>query len=201
MTANPSDAAPASEVLCALVAEALLKKGFKLVTAESCTGGMIAAACTDLAGSSAWFERGFVTYSNDAKTELLGVEERVLRRAGAVCGPVAKAMAEGRWRIPMPRWRWRSQAWLAQVAAALPSRWARSGSALPCPGRSSQKNAILRATALPYGRPQCTTHSTACWPCSAKLEPSLSQAMMRPARAGLACKPATMSADTVRGNS
>ncbi len=77
------------------MAEALLKKGFKLVTAESCTGGMIAAACTDLAGSSAWFERGFVTYSNDAKTELLGVEERVLRRAGAVCGPVAQAMAEG----------------------------------------------------------------------------------------------------------
>ena len=87
MTANPTDAAP--------VTEALLKKGFKLVTAESCTGGMIAAACTDLAGSSAWFERGFVTYSNDAKTELLGVEERVLRRAGAVCGPVAQAMAEG----------------------------------------------------------------------------------------------------------
>ena len=95
MTANPSDAAPVTEVLCALLAEALLKKGFKLVTAESCTGGMIAAACTDLAGSSAWFERGFVTYSNDAKTELLGVEERVLRRAGAVCGPVAQAMAEG----------------------------------------------------------------------------------------------------------
>lgn len=95
MTANPTDAAPVTEAMCALVAEALLKKGFKLVTAESCTGGMIAAACTDLAGSSAWFERGFVTYSNDAKTELLGVEERVLRRAGAVCGPVAQAMAEG----------------------------------------------------------------------------------------------------------
>ncbi len=95
MTANPTDAAPVTEALCALLAEALLKKGFKLVTAESCTGGMIAAACTDLAGSSAWFERGFVTYSNDAKTELLGVEERVLRRAGAVCGPVAQAMAEG----------------------------------------------------------------------------------------------------------
>ena len=95
MTANPTDAAPVTEALCALVAQALLKKGFKLVTAESCTGGMIAAACTDLAGSSAWFERGFVTYSNDAKTELLGVEERVLRRAGAVCGPVAKAMVEG----------------------------------------------------------------------------------------------------------
>jgi nicotinamide-nucleotide amidase len=77
------------------VADLLLKKQLHLVTAESCTGGLIAAACTDLAGSSAWFERGFVTYSNAAKTELLGVPERVLRRAGAVCGPVAQAMAEG----------------------------------------------------------------------------------------------------------
>jgi nicotinamide-nucleotide amidase len=77
------------------VADLLLKKQLRLVTAESCTGGLIAAACTDLAGSSAWFERGFVTYSNAAKTELLGVPERVLRRAGAVCGPVAQAMAVG----------------------------------------------------------------------------------------------------------
>ena len=80
---------------CGLLADLLLKKQLRLVTAESCTGGLIAAACTDLAGSSAWFERGFVTYSNAAKTELLGVSERVLRRAGAVCGPVAQAMAEG----------------------------------------------------------------------------------------------------------
>lgn len=85
----------AIEYLCGLVADLLLKKQLRLVTAESCTGGLIAAACTDLAGSSAWFERGFVTYSNAAKTELLGVSERVLRRAGAVCGPVAQAMAEG----------------------------------------------------------------------------------------------------------
>ena len=83
------------EYSCRLVADLLLKKQLRLVTAESCTGGLIAAACTDLAGSSAWFERGFVTYSNAAKTELLGVSERVLRRAGAVCGPVAQAMAEG----------------------------------------------------------------------------------------------------------
>lgn len=81
--------------LCALVADLLQKKELKLVTAESCTGGMISAACTDLAGSSAWFERGFVTYSNDAKTELLGVEARLLRRAGAVCEGVARAMVEG----------------------------------------------------------------------------------------------------------
>ncbi|MEI8158522.1 MAG: CinA family protein [Burkholderiales bacterium] len=77
------------------LAELLISKQWRLVTAESCTGGMISAACTDLAGSSAWFERGFVTYSNDAKMELLGVEERILRRAGAVCQGVAKAMALG----------------------------------------------------------------------------------------------------------
>ena len=81
--------------LCARLADLLLQKELKLVTAESCTGGLIAAACTDLAGSSAWFERGFVTYSNEAKTELLGVEERLLRRAGAVCEGVARAMVLG----------------------------------------------------------------------------------------------------------
>lgn len=80
---------------CGLVAHLMLQRGWLLCTAESCTGGLIAAACTDRAGSSAWFERGFVTYSNQAKTELLDVPERVLRRAGAVCGPVARAMAEG----------------------------------------------------------------------------------------------------------
>ena len=73
----------------------LLDKKLQLATAESCTGGLIAAACTDLAGSSAWFERGFVTYSNDAKMELLGVDERLLRRAGAVCEGVARAMVTG----------------------------------------------------------------------------------------------------------
>jgi nicotinamide-nucleotide amidase len=77
------------------LARLLLKKNLKLVTAESCTGGLIAAACTDLAGSSAWFERGFVTYSNDAKTELLGVEERRLKRTGAVSESVARAMVTG----------------------------------------------------------------------------------------------------------
>lgn len=84
-----------SPPLAAALADLLLKKELKLVTAESCTGGLIASACTDLAGSSAWFERGFVTYSNDAKTELLGVDERILRRAGAVCEGVARAMVLG----------------------------------------------------------------------------------------------------------
>ena len=94
MTQAPSPQ-PSTHDLSRRLAELLLQQQLKLVTAESCTGGMIAAACTDLAGSSAWFERGFVTYSNEAKHELLGVEERILRRAGAVCEGVARAMAEG----------------------------------------------------------------------------------------------------------
>ena len=81
--------------LCGLVAYLMLKHGLKLATAESCTGGLIAAACTDLAGSSAWFERGFVTYSNAAKTELLGVDAGLIEREGAVSEAVARAMALG----------------------------------------------------------------------------------------------------------
>lgn len=78
-----------------LVADFLLKKGFKLVTAESCTGGGVAAACTDLAGSSDWFERGLVAYSNAAKTELLGVDAALIEVHGAVSEAVAQAMAQG----------------------------------------------------------------------------------------------------------
>ena len=78
-----------------LLADLLLKKGLFLATAESCTGGLIAAACTDLAGSSAWFERGFVTYSNAAKTGMLGVDAALIAQHGAVSEPVARAMAFG----------------------------------------------------------------------------------------------------------
>jgi len=67
----------------------------KIAVAESCTGGMLAAALTDLPGSSAVFERGFVTYSNAAKVELLGVSADTLARHGAVSEPVAKDMARG----------------------------------------------------------------------------------------------------------
>ena len=66
-----------------------------LATAESCTGGLIAGALTEIPGSSDVVERGFVTYSNEAKTELLGVEPSVIRDYGAVSEPVARAMAEG----------------------------------------------------------------------------------------------------------
>ena len=77
------------------LADLLLDQGWKLATAESCTGGMIAAACTDLAGSSNWFERGFVTYSNEAKSELLGVDPELIAAQGAVSEVVARAMAFG----------------------------------------------------------------------------------------------------------
>ena len=81
--------------LCRLVADLMLKKQSFLAAAESCTGGLIAAACTDLAGSSQWFDRGFVTYSNAAKTEMLGVDAALISQFGAVSEPVAAAMAQG----------------------------------------------------------------------------------------------------------
>lgn len=77
------------------VAVRLTGRGWALAAAESCTGGWIAKCCTDRAGSSAWFERGFVTYSDRAKQDLLGVEAGVLQREGAVSGAVARQMAEG----------------------------------------------------------------------------------------------------------
>ncbi len=85
----------ARQSLCRLVADLMLKKQFFLATAESCTGGLIAAACTDLAGSSQWFDRGFVTYSNAAKTDMLGVDAALITQFGAVSEPVAAAMAQG----------------------------------------------------------------------------------------------------------
>ena len=83
------------EALVAQLAELLIARKLMMATAESCTGGLIAGACTDLAGSSAWFERGFVTYSNEAKAELLGVDAALIAAHGAVSEPVARAMAEG----------------------------------------------------------------------------------------------------------
>ena len=85
----------AYQVQAAAVLQACEKAGLKLATAESCTGGMIAAALTDIAGSSSVVERGFVTYSNEAKTELLGVPADLIRRLGAVSAEVAASMAEG----------------------------------------------------------------------------------------------------------
>ena len=73
----------------------LKSRHWTMCSAESCTGGLIAAACTSVAGSSDWFERGVVTYSNAAKTELLGVPAALIERHGAVSAEVACAMADG----------------------------------------------------------------------------------------------------------
>lgn len=81
--------------LVLVLARELKSRGWKMATAESCTGGLIAGACTDASGSSDWFERGFVTYSNAAKTELLGVPAELIEAHGAVSEPVARAMAVG----------------------------------------------------------------------------------------------------------
>jgi nicotinamide-nucleotide amidase len=77
------------------VADGLLEAGLMLATAESCTGGWVAKVLTDIAGSSEWFDRGFVTYSNTAKQEMLGVREQTLSEQGAVSEAVVKEMVVG----------------------------------------------------------------------------------------------------------
>ena len=88
------DLAPLVPLVLELAA-ALRARGWRMATAESCTGGLVAAACTALAGSSDWFERGFVTYSNAAKVESLGVDAALIEAHGAVSAEVARAMAAG----------------------------------------------------------------------------------------------------------
>lgn len=79
----------------AAIAQGMLANGLWLATAESCTGGLIAAACTALPGSSRWFERGFVTYSNEAKQQMLGVPAGIIEQFGAVSSETVMAMAFG----------------------------------------------------------------------------------------------------------
>lgn len=106
---------PRLEALAATLGDALRRRGHWLGTAESCTGGLIAAACTSVAGSSEWFERGFVTYSNAAKTSLLGVPAPLIATQGAVSRPVVEAMARG-------------------VLAAAPVQWAVAVTGIAGPG-------------------------------------------------------------------
>ena len=97
MPAHPEDFSEPQELhaIVQQLAQALTERGWMMATAESCTGGMIAAACTDLPGSSRWFDRGFVTYSNAAKTEMLGVPAELIAKHGAVSEAVVRSMAEG----------------------------------------------------------------------------------------------------------
>ncbi len=92
------------EGLAAAVGRLLLANGERLATAESCTGGWVGQCLTAIAGSSAWFERGFITYSNDAKTELLGVAANTLATQGAVSEATAAAMALGALRHSHADW-------------------------------------------------------------------------------------------------
>lgn len=92
------------EALAAEVGARLLARGEFLVTAESCTGGWVGQCLTAIAGSSTWFDRGYVTYSNSAKVDMLGVPSFTIRRHGAVSEPVAKAMAEGALKACSAKW-------------------------------------------------------------------------------------------------
>ena len=92
------------ETLAVQVGDLLLVNGQKLATAESCTGGWVAQCLTAIAGSSEWFERGFVTYSNEAKQEMLGVEKETLVKHGAVSEATACAMAAGALRHSHADW-------------------------------------------------------------------------------------------------
>ena len=92
------------ETLAAHVGALLLANGQKLATAESCTGGWVGQCLTAVAGSSDWFERGFVTYSNAAKHEMLGVENEILLAHGAVSEATAAAMAAGALRHSHADW-------------------------------------------------------------------------------------------------
>lgn len=83
------------ETLARAVGQTLKKRGLMLATAESCTGGWVAQAVTSVAGSSEWFDRGFVSYTGLSKHELLGVRTEILSRYGAVSEQTARAMAEG----------------------------------------------------------------------------------------------------------
>lgn len=107
--------------------EALLARGWLAATAESCTGGGVATAITDTAGSSAWFDRGFVTYTNEAKQQMLGVSIDSLLRHGAVSEPVVLEMTRAAWLAPMRVSAWPSAVSPGLVVAARRNRSALSG--------------------------------------------------------------------------
>ncbi len=94
-TTNQEAGAESLEDLARRLGAVLVARGWRMAAAESCTGGGVAHAITEIAGSSAWFERGFVTYSNDSKHEMLGVPEDTLHMHGAVSAATAEAMATG----------------------------------------------------------------------------------------------------------
>lgn len=95
VAASSTLAAALASELAAELGQLLLARGWTVTTAESCTGGLIAAALTDIDGCSAWFQQGVVTYANQSKSVLLGVDTNVIEAQGAVSEAVARAMADG----------------------------------------------------------------------------------------------------------
>ena len=151
--------------LVALLADAAARRsGWMMASAESCTGGLIAGACTDLAGSSDWFERGFVTYSNAAKTELLGVDAALIAAHGAVSEAVARAMAEGA--LARSQGAGRGRRHRRGRAQRRQRREAGGHRLVRLVGRTAScapNGAASRATAPRCAPPPCTTR---CRPCS-----------------------------------
>jgi nicotinamide-nucleotide amidase len=142
---------------------ALSESSLMLATAESCTGGLVAAAITDVSGSSGWFERGFVTYSNEAKTTMVGVPAKLIRDHGAVSEEVARAMAEGALLNS------RAQVSLAITGVAGPgggtprNRLAWSASAGATASPHIRKRSASRVTAPRSAARLPNTRCAACW--------------------------------------
>ncbi len=128
----------ATEALASAILAAAVARGATIATAESCTGGLLAGALTDIPGSSAAFDRGFVTYSNAAKVAMLGVRPETLAAHGAVSEPVAAEMAEG-----------------ARAAAGASLAVAVSGVAGPGGSDRKPEGRVCFALAMP-GRPTWT---------------------------------------------
>ena len=134
--------------------------GLKITCAESCTGGMISAALTDIAGSSAIFEQGFVTYSNGAKQKMLGVSHKTLADYGAVSEAVAREMAEGALR--------QAQADLAISVSGI------AGPGLFCPGlraRHSERNPGVWRLGPPCCSPSSFRSCLKLNPCASQFSP------------------------------
>ena len=134
---------PTSEVYkqIQLLAQLMMESGLKLVTAESCTGGMLSHWITAFPGSSAWFECGFITYSNDSKVRILGIEPDTLNRYGAVSVQVAEKMALGALDHS-----------LANLAVSI------TGIAGPSGGTETKPTGTVYISSARKGQPPCTEH-------------------------------------------
>jgi nicotinamide-nucleotide amidase len=126
-----------------------------LATAESCTGGLVAGAITDIAGSSGWFERGFVTYSNRAKIEQLGVDPEIIARHGAVSEETVRAMAQGAMAASGAQWTV-AVTGVAGPAGGSPGKpvgtvwfaWSRAAGSRPCTGGWTATGPAVRSASV-----------------------------------------------------